>query len=556
MTAMNHLELLTIAESVAREKGIDYELVIKAIQEAIERAARFRFGTETQVKAGIDLKTGAVSLVRMRTIVEHVEKPATEISLEEALEKEPTAALGGVIEEALPWVDFTSVAAQSGRQIILQRIREAERLQQYEEYKDRCGEIINGVVKRIEYRNVIVGLAYGEGMIRREELIPREVFHVGDRVRAYLYEVKPETHGPQIFLSRAHPQFLAKLFAQEVPEVYEGVVKICAIARDPGSRAKVGVMSDDTSIDPVGACVGLRGSRVQAVISELRGEKIDIVPWSSDHVTCIVNALQPAEVEKVVLDEEAHRMLVVMPADQLSLAIGRRGQNVRLASQLTDWSIDIVSEEEDSEIRQKEFTQNTEKLVKALNVDELIAQLLVSEGFVSVEDILDVPAEELAQIEGFDAETAEELQTRAQDFLDEEKERQKQECLELGIAEDLMALEDVTLPFILRLGKEGILTLDDFAGCTADDLVGWTERKGRQTISHPGFFAKTDLSREAAEALILSARVALGWIAPEEAPKETEATESVEVKKAPSTLDELDALFKKSKKEDDAQKGS
>lgn len=515
MTA-NRLELLQVAEAVAREKGIARVIVLQAMEEAIERAARFRFGSETHVKAEIDTTTGELRLMRLLEVVEDVESFSTQISLKDALLRDPKIQIGGVISEPLPPMDFGRVAAQSARQVILQKVREAERLRQYEAYKNRCGEIISGVVKRVEYRNVIVDLEYGEAIIRHDETIPREVFHAGERVRAYLYDVRHDLRGPQVFLSRTHPQFLVKLFAQEVPEVYEGIVEICAVARDPGSRAKIGVVSKDASIDPVGACVGLRGSRVQAVVSELRGEKIDIIPWSADPVACIVNALQPAEVAKVVLDEEARRIDVVVPKDQLSFAIGRRGQNVRLAAQLTGWSIDLMSEEEESELRQKEFSERSKLLMETLNVDELVAQLLVSEGFTSVTDLVEVSAEEIAAIEGFEQETAEEIQERARRFLAEEAQRLEERRLKLGVSDALKTVMGLTPLFLTKLGEAGIKTLEDFAGCTADDLVGWNEKKEGKLVFTPGIFSSSELSRNEAEGLILSARLSLGWITSED----------------------------------------
>ena len=402
----NRLELLQIADAVAREKVIDRQIVVTAMEDAIAKAARSRYGAETDVHAEINPKTGELRLARHLLVVDDnaVENDSREITLTEARKRNPAAQVGDAIAETLPPFDFGRIAAQSAKQVIVQKVREAERDRQYDEYKDRIGEIVNGVVKRVEYGNVIVDLGRGEGIIRRDEMIPRETFRPGDRVRAYLFDVRREARGPQIFLSRTHPQFMAKLFTQEVPEIYDGIVEVKAVARDPGSRAKIGVISRDSSIDPVGACVGMRGSRVQAVVGELQGEKIDIIPWSADQATFIVNALQPAEVVKVVLDEDADRIEVVVPDDQLSLAIGRRGQNVRLASQLTGWDIDILTEAEESERRQKEFVARTELFMQALDVDEVVAQLLASEGFRTVEEVAYVDAGEVASIQGFDEE--------------------------------------------------------------------------------------------------------------------------------------------------------
>jgi N utilization substance protein A len=411
-------------------------------------------------------------------------------------------------------------------------VRDAERDRQYQEFKDRIGEIVNGVVKRVEYGNVIVDLGRGEAIVRRDELIPRETFRPGDRIRAYLFDVRREVRGPQIFLSRTHPQFMAKLFAQEVPEIYDGIVEVKAVARDPGSRAKIAVTSRDSSIDPVGACVGMRGSRVQAVVGELQGEKIDIIPWSVDQATFIVNALQPAEVVKVVLDEEADRIEVVVPDDQLSLAIGRRGQNVRLASQLTGWDIDILTEAEESERRQKEFAERTELFMNALDVDEVVGQLLASEGFRTVEELAYVEPGELASIEGFDEDTAAEIQSRAQDYLARIEAEQEARRQELGVADELKEIEGVTTPMLVAFGENDIKTVEDLAGCATDDLVGWTEGRGPEAVRYKGALDGFDLSRADAEAMIMAARVHAGWI---EAPVETEETaEEVESEAHPS----------------------
>jgi N utilization substance protein A len=368
--------------------------------------------------------------------------------------------------------------------VIVQKVREAERDRQYEEYKDRIGDIVNGIVKRVEYGNVVVDLGRGEAIVRRDEMLPRETMRNGDRIRAFIYDVRREARGPQIFLSRTHPQFMAKLFAQEVPEIYDGIVEVKAVARDPGSRAKIAVISRDSSVDPVGACVGMRGSRVQAVVNELQGEKIDIIPWSQDIATFVVNALAPAEVAKVVLDEDRERIEVVVPDQQLSLAIGRRGQNVRLASQLTGWDIDILTEQEESERRQAEFEKRTKVFMDALNVDEVVGQLLASEGFTSVEELAYVDAKELAGIEGFDEDTASELQTRARDYLAQ----------------------------MVKLGENGVKTVEDLAGCATDDLAGYTERQNGETKHEAGFLEGFDLSREDCEAMIMQARLKAGWI--------------------------------------------
>jgi len=512
----NRLELLQIADAVAREKSIDRGIVITAMEDAIQKAARSRYGSETEVRAEINSKTGEIRLQRLLQVVEHVENVSTEISLGEAQDRNPEATLGDFIAEPLPPLDFGRIAAQSAKQVIVQKVREAERDRQYEEFKDRIGEVVNGVVKRAEYGNVIVDLGRGEGIVRRDELIPREAFRTGDRIRAYIYDVRREQRGPQIFLSRTHPQFMAKLFAQEVPEIYDGVIEIRSVARDAGSRAKIAVISNDSSIDPVGACVGMRGSRVQAVVGELQGEKIDIIPWNPDAATFIVNALQPAEVAKVVLDEDAERIEVVVPDEQLSLAIGRRGQNVRLASQLTGWAIDIMTEQEESERRQKEFQERSQLFMDALNVDEMVGQLLATEGFSSVEEVAYVELDEIALIEGFDNETAEEIQARARDYLEELEGKQDKERLELGVLDELRSIDGITTAMLVALGKDDIKSIEDFAGCAADDLIGWTERKDGETQRFEGSLSAFDLSRVDAEAMVMQARLAAGWITEEE----------------------------------------
>src|SRR3954453_21313774 len=416
--AIPRMELLQVADAVAREKSIDRDEVLIAMEQAIQKAGRSKYGHEHDIRAAIDRKTGEIKLTRVQEVVDEiVENEATQIPLKAAVRRNPELKVGDFIIDDLPPIDFGRIAAQTAKQVIVQKVRESERKRQFEEFKDRKGEIINGLVKRVEFGNITVDLGRGEAMLRRDELLPRETFRNGDRVRALILDVREEPRGPQIFLSRTHPDFMAKLFAQEVPEIYDGIVEIRAVARDPGSRAKIAVVSNDSSIDPVGACVGMRGSRVQAVVGELQGEKIDIIPWSPDVATFIVNALQPAEVAKVVLDEDAERIEVVVPDDQLSLAIGRRGQNVRLASQLTGWDIDILTEAEESERRQKEFQSRTTIFMEALDVDEVVGQLLASEGFRTVEELAYVDLAELASIEGFDEETATEIQSRAQDYL-------------------------------------------------------------------------------------------------------------------------------------------
>ncbi|WP_102868157.1 transcription termination factor NusA [Pseudovibrio exalbescens] len=512
----NRLELLQIADAVAREKSIDRTIVIDALEDAIQKAARSRYGTETEIRAEINPKTGEIRLQRLLLVVEHVENVSTEIALEDAKARNPEIGVGDYIAEPLPPLDFGRIAAQSAKQVIVQKVREAERDRQYEEFKDRVGEIINGVVKRVEYGNVIVDMGKGEAIVRRDELIPREIFRNGDRIRAYVHDVRREQRGPQIFLSRTHPQFMAKLFMQEVPEIYDGVITIKAVARDPGSRAKIAVLSNDSSIDPVGACVGMRGSRVQAVVGELQGEKIDIIPWNEDAATFIVNALQPAEVSKVVLDDESERIEVVVPNDQLSLAIGRRGQNVRLASQLTGWGIDIMTETEESERRQKEFQVRSDLFQASLNVDEMVSQLLASEGFTSIEEVAYVDSDEISSIEGFDEETAEEIQERAREFLEEQEAELRKQREELGVSEVLTNVPGLTSAMLVALGKDDIKTIDDLAGCAADDLIGWTEKRDGETVRVDGTLSGFELSRADAESIVMAARVAAGWIEPEE----------------------------------------
>jgi N utilization substance protein A len=526
----NRLELMQIADAVAREKSIDRKIVIDAMADSIEKAAKSRYGLETNIRADINEKTGEIKLQRLLEVVEEVEDFDTQIDLVSAKKKNDAAQVGDHIGELLPPIDFGRIAAQSAKQVIVQKVRDAERDRQFEEFKDRIGEIINGTVKRVEYGNVIVDLGRGEAIIRRDELIPRETYKYGDRVRGYIYDVRREQRGPQIFMSRTHPQFMAKLFQMEVPEIYDGVIEIRSVARDPGSRAKIAVISNDGSIDPVGACVGMRGSRVQAVVGELQGEKIDIIPWNQEAAGFIVNALQPAEVTKVVLDEEKERIEVVVPDEQLSLAIGRRGQNVRLASQLTGWDIDILTEEEESGRRQSEFNANTQKFVDALNVDEMVAQLLASEGFSDLEEVAYVTSDEIAMIEGFDDDTAVELQARAREFLEKRELELDSQRKELGVTDDLRQVPGMTTPMMVALGKseDELKTLDDFAGCIADDLIGWNERKDGEVTRHPGILDAFEISRVQADEMIMAARIAAGWVTEEDLKEpEPEAEEVV-----------------------------
>ena len=513
----NRAELLQIADAVAREKSIEKEIVIEAIEEAMQKGAKTRYGNEHDIRAHIDPKTGELTLKRVIAVVTDEEEIGEEdvgkVRLTIALRKYPDAEVGSVYEEILPPFEFGRVQTQMARQVVTHKVREAERERQYEEFKDRGGDIINGVVKRVEYGNTVVDLGRGEGIMRRDQSIPREMFNVGDRIRCFIYDVRREVKGPQIMLSRAHPGFMAKLFAQEVPEVYDGVIEIRACARDPGSRAKMAVLSNDSGIDPVGACVGMRGSRVQAVVAELQGEKIDIIQWNPDEPTFIVNAMAPAEVSKVVLDEEDGRVELVVPDEQLSLAIGRRGQNVRLASQLTEWQIDIITESQDSERRQREFAERTSLFQEALDVDEVIAQLLVTEGFATVEDIAYVEEDELASIEGFDEETAQELQARARDWLDKEAAVLDARRVELGVEDGVLEVEGVSLSMAVALGEAGVKTLEDLADLSTDELRGAFETKATgERIRAAGALEGFELAQEDAEKLILRARVAAGWI--------------------------------------------
>ncbi len=516
VTSANRLELLQIADAVAREKLIDPSLVIEAMEESLAKAARSRYGAEYDIRAKIDRKTGDLEMTRVRTVVEEVENHFTEMTVEDAKAHLDAPEVGNEIIDELPPLDFGRIAAQSAKQVIMQKVREAERERQYEEFKDRVGEIINGIVKRVEYGNVIVDVGRGEAVLRRDQLINREAYRNGDRIRAYIRDVRSEVRGPQIFLSRTAPEFMAELFKMEVPEIYDGIIEIKAVARDPGSRAKIGVISYDNSIDPVGACVGMRGSRVQAVVNELQGEKIDIIPWNDDAPTFLVNALQPAEVAKVVFDEDAERIEVVVPDDQLSLAIGRRGQNVRLASQLTGFDIDIMTEAEESERRQAEFAERSNLFMETMNVDEMVAQLLVSEGFATLEEVAYVEVDELLSIDGFDQGTAEELQARARESLDELNAKAVEKARELGVQQDLFDYEGLTPQMILTLAEDGIKTLEDFATCADWELAGGYTTVDGKRVKDDGLLEKYDMGLEEAQNLVMGARVQLGWLTQEE----------------------------------------
>jgi N utilization substance protein A len=481
----NKAELLAIADSVAREKLIDREIVIEAMEDAIQRAARARYGAENDIRAKIDPKSGDMRLWRVVEVVELVDDYFKQVSVIDAQKLQKGAVVGDYIVDPLPPIEFGRIAAQAAKQVIFQKVRDAERERQYDEFKDRAGEIITGVVKRVEFGHVVVDLGRAEGVIRRDQQIPREVVRVGDRVRSLILNVRRENRGPQIFLSRAHPDFMKKLFAQEVPEIYDGIIEIKAAARDPGSRAKIGVISHDSSNEPVGACVGMKGSRVQAVVQEMQGEKIDIIPWSPDTATFVVNALQPAQVARVVIDEEDSRIEVVVPDDQLSLAIGRRGQNVRLASQLTGSAIDILTEADASEKRQKEFVERSEMFQNELDVDETLAQLLVAEGFGALEEVAYVELSEIAEIEGFDDELGAELQSRAQEALDRREAVAREERRALGVEDALGELPYITEAMLVTLGKANIKTLDDLADLATDELIQKKRPEQRRRNNSP-----------------------------------------------------------------------
>ena len=510
----NRAELIAIANSVASEKMIDKAIVIEAMEDAIQRATKARYGAENDIRAKLDPLTGDLRLWRVVEVVEAVDNYFTQVDVKGAEKLQPGAVIGDYIVDPLPPIEFGRIAAQAAKQVIFQKVRDAERERQYEEFKDRQGEIITGVVKRVEFGHIVVDLGRAEGVIRRDAQIPREAVRVNDRIRSLILKVARETRGPQIFLSRAHPDFMKKLFAQEVPEIYDGIITIQAAARDPGSRAKIGVISRDSSIDPVGACVGMKGSRVQAVVQEMQGEKIDIIPWSPDIATFVVNALQPASVSRVVIDEEEERIEVVVPDDQLSLAIGRRGQNVRLASQLTGKAIDILTEQDASDKRQKEFTERTETFQSELDVDETLAQLLVAEGFTSLEEVAYVELDEIAGIEGFDEDLGQELQSRAQEALDRREAANREERTALGVEDDLATMPHLTEAMLVTLGKAGIKTLDDLADLATDELVEKKRieprRRSEDAPKRPehkgGLLSQYGLSDEQGNEIIMAAR--------------------------------------------------
>ena len=542
ITSANQLELLQTAEAVAREKMIDPGLVVEAMEESLARAAKSRYGAEMDIRVKIDRKTGRAQFTRVRTVIaddaelENYQAQFTALQakpyfappeagresfwLREGKQIDPVASEGPLpgdeFHETVPPVDLGRIAAQSAKQVILQKVREAERDRQFDEFKDRVGTIINGAVKREEYGNVIVDIGRGEGILRRTDKIGREPYRIGDRIRCYIKDVRREARGPQVFLSRTDPRFMAELFKMEVPEIYDGIIEIKAVARDPGSRAKIAVISYDNSIDPVGACVGMRGSRVQAVVNELQGEKIDIIPWNQDQATFLVNALQPAEVSKVVIDEEAGRIEVVVPDEQLSLAIGRRGQNVRLASQLTGLDIDIMTEAQESERRQAEFAERTKLFMDTLDLDEFFAQLIVAEGFTNLDEVAYVDLDELMTIEGIDESTAAELQARARDYLEAQAKAALDAARALGAEDSLIEFEGLTPQMVEALAKDGIKTLEDFATCADWELAGgWTTVDGER-VKDEGLLEKFDVSLEEAQTMVMTARVMLGWVDPAE----------------------------------------
>ena len=501
-TMYTHPELLLVADTVAREKGIDREEVLEAMEQAIQKAGRSKYGHEHDIRAEIDRKSGEIKLARYIEVAEEIENETTQITLDVAKGRKEDATIGEFLVDPLPPIDFGRIAAQTAKQVIVQKVREAERKRQFAEFKDRIGEVVNGMIKRVEFGNVIVDLGgRAEGIIRRDECIPREHFNNGDRIRSYIYDVREEQRGPQIFLSRSHPQFMAKLFTQEVPEIYDGIIEIKSVARDPGSRAKIAVISSDTSIDPVGACVGMRGSRVQAVVAELQGEKIDIISWSDEPATFIVNGLAPAEVTKVVLDEEQNRIEVVVPDEQLSLAIGRRGQNVRLASQLTGWDIDILTEAEESDRRVEEFRARSQLFIDSLDVDEVIAQLLVTEGFSTIEEVAFVPVEELSAIEGFDDDVANELRERGRQYLEQREAELTAIRKEAGVSDEVAEVEGLTPEMVVALGENEVKSLDDLADLASDEL--------REIVG------EVNLNEDATNEIIMAARA--HWFEDEDA---------------------------------------
>ena len=552
----SRIEMLAVADAVAREKGIEREEVITAMEQAIQKAGRNKYGPEHDIRAIIDRDGGHISLARYREVVEEVEDEHTQLTVAQAQAEKADAKVGEFLVDELPPIDFGRIAAQTAKQVIVQRVRDAERERQFEEYKDRVGEVVNGLVKRVEYGNVTVDLGRAEGVMRRDEALPRENHRPGDRIRAYIYDVRREPRGPQIFLTRTRPELMRALFAQEVPEIYDGIIEIRAAARDPGSRAKIAVISKDTSIDPVGACVGMRGSRVQAVVGELQGEKIDIIPWSQDPATFVVNALAPAEVTKVVLDEDANKIEVVVPDEQLSLAIGRRGQNVRLASMLSGWDIDILTEEEESQRRQDEFNSRSAIFIEALDVEDVIAHLLVTEGFATVEEVAFVPMEDLLVIEGFDEDIGEELQARARNWLEERDAKLDVERKKLGVEDAMLNVAGVSLETAVRLGGHGVRTVEDLAGLMPDEyrfifMDTETEVKlddlfDMEDHEISRLVRQSPVQSDEANTIIMAARVSVygdDVIAPEPEPDPEEAEEAGAAPETSPELATAEAVF-------------
>tara|TARA_B100000686_G_scaffold131553_1_gene138493 strand:+ start:932 stop:2467 length:1536 start_codon:yes stop_codon:yes gene_type:complete len=506
MVSANKIEILRIAETVAQEKMIEKEIVLSALEEAIVKAAKNNYGEENEVVAEINHENGDILISRKMLVVEDVKNKFLEINLKDAKKINVAAQIGDQLLDPLPPMDFGRIAAQSAKQVITSKVREAERERQYNEYKDRVGEVVNGIVKRAEFGNIVLDLGKAEGVIRKDQIIPRENLRNGDRVKAYIYDVRSELKGPQIFLSRSHPQFMSKLFTQEVPEIYDGIISIKSVARDPGSRAKIAVFTEDSSIDPVGACVGMRGSRVQAVVNELQGEKIDIINWSENVANLAIASLSPAEVLKVVLDEDQNKIEVVVSEEHLSLAIGRRGQNVKLATELTGWEIDILTEDEESSKRQEDFTSKSKLFVDSLDVDETLAQLLVSEGFSSVDEILDTEKSELLAIEGFEEEIVEELIERSKKFTEERNIKDDQKLKESNVSKDLLNFSFLTKPMLVTLAENNIKTLEDFAGLTTDDLIGYYEDRHDKNSKVKGILEEYNLTKDEGDELIMEAR--------------------------------------------------
>ena len=506
MVSANKIEILRIAETVAQEKMIEKEIVLSALEEAIAKAAKNNYGEENEVVAEINQENGDILISRKMLVVEDVRNKFLEINLEDAKKINGAAQIGDELLDPLPPMDFGRIAAQSAKQVITSKVREAERERQYNEYKDRVGEVVNGIVKRAEFGNIILDLGKAEGIIRKDQTIPRENLRNGDRVKAYIYDVRSELKGPQIFLSRSHSQFMAKLFTQEVPEIYDGIIFIKSVARDPGSRAKIAVFTDDSSIDPVGACVGMRGSRVQAVVNELQGEKIDIINWSDNVANLAIASLSPAEVLKVVLDEDQNKIEVVVSEEHLSLAIGRRGQNVKLATELTGWEIDILTESEESSKRQEDFILKSNLFVESLDVDETLAQLLVSEGFGSVDEILDTDKSELLSIEGFEEEIVDELIDRSKKFITEKEIKDNERLKELNVSKDLLEFNFLTKTMLVTLAENNIKTLEEFAGLTTDDLIGYYEDRHDKNSKIKGILEEFNLTKDEGDELIMEAR--------------------------------------------------